>query len=113
MSEKIKVNRNYQDVFVAFLEELGLSSFGCSMSTGAGLFNEVFEVHPYKETYICTCDQNTGDCQKHKPNFYFKPDQVKIWWYKYPLREAMSTHQLTDEKLEQIFKKCLESVGRG
>lgn len=112
MSDRLKVNRNYQDIFVAFLEQIGLSSFGCYVQTGEGFMNEVFSVHPHKETHPCSCQGNQIDkkCLKHKPNFHYIPEDIKIWWNKYPLREAVSNQVLTDAKMEEILRVCLESI---
>jgi hypothetical protein len=111
-----KINRNLQDQFVSFLEQVGLSSFGCYTQTGLGIVNETFSTHPHKDTYICSCE---GDplrdltCEKHRPNFTYFPENIKVYWVKYPLRQATSNKEISDALWGEIFDKCIKSISQG
>ncbi len=67
----------------------------------------------------CTCDYNerwqtwfnnsklgeegcADNCPVVLPNFYFKPLDLKIYWYKYPMRSVESNKPVTKEMLIQI-----------
>ena len=61
--------------------------------------NEVFITRPY--------DWN---CEDPSPNFEYKPAGLKIWWYKYPLRDSYSDRPITFEELKAIVDHCIESL---
>lgn len=42
------------------------------------------------------------------PNFVFKPDKIKIWWYKYCLRDAYSNVELTSEDIKRMLDICTD-----
>ncbi len=73
----------------------------------------------YGSEVHCTCDYNqrwekwfeyhklgeegcSDDCPTVLPNFYFKPLDLKIYWYKYPMRGVESNKKVTREMLIQI-----------
>lgn len=70
---------------------------------------------------ICTCgfdkledkfyDENyhAPDCELMQPNFWYKPSDLKIKWYKYPLRGAYANKKITVERFRKILKECIES----
>ncbi|GBC95894.1 hypothetical protein HRbin16_01694 [bacterium HR16] len=49
-------------------------------------------------------------CVRIKPNFWYKPDDWCLWWYKYPLRSAECSEVIPDERLEQIVRHCIDFV---
>lgn len=70
----------------------------------------------------CTCQQDgewieflhnnfhTKDCELIKPNFWYKPTNLVIEWYKYPLRDSYSNRPFNEMELKEIFKVCRESM---
>ena len=45
------------------------------------------------------------NCEVIQPNFLYKPANLEINWYKYPLRDSYSNRPFTEEELKDIFKK--------
>ena len=43
-------------------------------------------------------------------NFWYKPTNLKIHWYKYPFRSASSNQEITYEYLEAIMNDCKKSM---
>lgn len=95
-----------------------------------GYENDTFYIRPYNWNGIsyedCSCglddklddldfsEYNYGfhskDCTAWETNFYYKPTDLKIEWYKYPLRSAYSNQVLKKEVLEAILQDCVKSV---
>lgn len=77
--------------------------------------NEVFSVMPYRWD-DCTCGMNekndicTEDCKFNHPNFHYKPEDIEVDWYKYPLRRSYSNVKLTPELLERVVNACIASL---
>lgn len=67
-----------------------------------GYENDVFKINPY----YWGEDEDIID----EPNFIYKPENIEISWYKYPLRDSYSNTLLTKEKAEEIFSKCILSM---
>lgn len=44
-----------------------------------------------------------------KPNFYYKPTDLKIYWYKYPLRSAECNQNISLSDFVNIINRCIES----
>lgn len=63
---------------------------------------ELFSVWPY----YWGDDEEKFDI----PNFVYKPENIKIRWYKYALRDAYSNVPLTGEKIKEILDNCTEYV---
>lgn len=69
----------------------------------------------------CTCDYQTGwhawseanshtaECLLTRPNFLYKPTGFEIQWYKYPLRDAYSSQQVTLPEFIKIIDDCIAS----
>ena len=67
----------------------------------------------------CTCDYgkkwmeflesrggyHRSNCEIIQPNFLYKPTNLEINWYKYPLRDSYSNREFNEEELKEIFKK--------
>ena len=76
----------------------------------------------------CTCDydkryenwlkeigypeEHKDDCLLVKPNFYYKPTDFKIKWYKYPLRDSYSNRPITLKEFKHIIDDCIKSLKR-
>jgi len=76
---------------------------------------------PYKSgknlNNICTCGVlskfnvvHEAHCLQVLPNFYFKPEELKIYWYKTYFRDSYVTQELTKEKFKNIIGECLRSI---
>ena len=95
-----------------------------------GYENDTFYIRPYNWNGIsyedCTCGLDdklydaelsrykygfhAKDCVAWETNFYYKPTNLKIAWYKYPLRSAYSNQNLEKDVLELILEDCAKSV---
>lgn len=64
--------------------------------------NDMFLINPYY----------WGDNEELSqiPNFIYKPLDIAISWYKYPLRNAYITHDITKDEFINILHKCYESL---
>ena len=62
---------------------------------------DVFEMRPYY----------WGDDEEilKLPNFVYKPENITISWYKYPMRDSYCNQDITLEKFREILKACVES----
>ena len=82
---------------------------------GVAFENDVFSVQPYYWG-DCTCGMEekeetcTDDCLYNVPNFHYKPEDIQVDWYKYPLRSSYSNVELTPELLERVVDACIESL---
>lgn len=96
----------YQDLFAEFFRSIGIDSYGVTTNIlekvypeyikGCTFENDVFIVRPYY----------WGDDEEiaSLPNFEYKPDGLKICWYKYMMRDAYSNKELTVEYIKEVFK---------
>lgn len=66
--------------------------------------NDTFELRPYY--------WGDNEVLAKKPNFIYKPSNIEISWYKYPLRDAYSNKQLTLDELYTILKECAKSLNK-
>lgn len=82
---------------------------------GVAFENEVFSVMPYWWG-DCTCGMEEkeevclDDCAYNRPNFHYKPEDIRVDWYKYPLRGSYSNILLTPKLLEGIVDVCIASL---
>jgi len=44
------------------------------------------------------------------PNFWYKPSDLRITWYKYIGRSMEYNKKVSDEEWDKIFKHCLDSI---
>jgi len=69
---------------------------------------------------VCTCPYarewealgltHDPNCQKVLPNFWFKNNDVKIWWFKFFFRDAYSNQELTMDRFQELVSLCLNYV---
>ncbi len=71
-----------------------------------GYHNEIFDIRPYY--YDTFYDEK----QKVIPqrNFEFRPDGLEMTWYKYPWRAASSNKEISRRYIEDVYRRCIESV---
>lgn len=64
----------------------------------------------YKEEFTLGFhDVDCLGCNDRIVNFWYKPTNLKITWYKYPLRDSYSNQEITAEYMGYVMKKCKES----
>lgn len=82
---------------------------------GDRIKNSIFEIFPYYWGN-CTCGmeklekERTEDCMYNKPNFTYFPTNLTISWYKYPLRDAYISQDISLEEFSKIIDACIRSL---
>ncbi|MBD5584000.1 MAG: hypothetical protein HDQ88_02875 [Clostridia bacterium] len=111
LCEKYVIDREtFQGMFHKFLESIGFTIYGytetdelCKKLNYEGLFeNDVFLIRPYY--------WGDDEDEMAKPNFVYKPGNVEISWYKYALRDAYCSHDLTIEQFRTMLDECTKSM---
>lgn len=102
----------WQNTFCAFLDDNGFDMYGYRLDNmgikpiGDNLFqqfeNDTFILRPY---YWGESDEVIN-----LSNFVYKPKNIEICWYKYPLRGAYSNVELTFDEFKDIISDCDKSV---
>ena len=101
-----------QDIFCDFLHDIGFDHKG--HPTNRALIktkytddyrtadNELFTIRPYY----------WGDDESiyNLPNFVYKPENIEIKWYKYPLRSGTCNIDLDADKMKGILNECRNYV---
>jgi hypothetical protein len=107
----VEPRMKYQDAFYEFLEALKLDGYGyptdrnremADERTNTSFENDTFLIRPYywgEEEEI-----------QDLPNFVYKPDNITIDWYKYPMRDAYCNQNISIKRFKEILKACLASV---
>jgi hypothetical protein len=87
-----------------------------SWAYGIQFENETFSTFPYYWG-DCTCDsceENDYACEPSclsmRPNFYFKPTDLKITWYKYILRGGETNQSIDLSDFKIIIDRCIDSL---
>lgn len=102
-----------QDIFIDFLDDIDADTYGYPENNSVltsdlkndGQYhvdNEVFTLRPYY--------WGEDDDIINKPNFLFKPDNIEIRWYKYPLRSGTCSVNISEDKLREILGVCKDYV---
>ena len=129
-----KVDRDLQEIFNSSLRLMGFDKYGDKM-IGNDKYKNEFENDLYKiksfsyDDYDCNCgfdekcfeiDENKNSefmgfhsvdcCCNSAPNFWYKPKNIKIIWYKYPLRDAYSNCEISKELMKEIMLNCENSM---
>ena len=96
----------WQEPFAAFLEQNGFDGYGYKDDTNDAFFeNDIFSIRPYY--------WGDDDTIAELPDFVYKPNRLTISWYKYPLRDAYSSHDITVEEFKKILAHCARSLNGG
>ncbi len=73
---------------------------------GTEVDNPVFMMKPY-----CWCEMDGCKwCSGELPNFYFKPTDLAVRWYKYVGRDTETSHAVTLKELARIEDECLTAI---
>lgn len=94
--------------------------------------NDTFMLRPYSwDESDCTCGLDEEEAEKYVSenfrelgfhaidcyncgdrivNFWYKPTNLKISWYKYPMRGALSNQEVTRTYIEAILEDCRNSM---
>lgn len=90
-------DQDYTIAFYAFIMKAGLDET-CS----TGYENETFVIRPY--------DWSDKPEAEKLPNFEFKPEGIKIQWYKNPLRDAFCNTNLSVKEFKEMLRRCYASM---
>ena len=95
----------WQHDFVEFLYDCGFDGYGYYLLDESAEYfeNDVFIVRPY----YWGEDEQIAEL----PNFVYKPTNITISWYKYPLRDSYISHNISQEELRAVLNACRQSVG--
>lgn len=102
------VPREWQNKMYMALEEMGFDCYGYYegknkyVTDRGGYENEVFLINPY---YWGEYDMIAGE-----PNFIFKPNDYRLDWYKYPLRDSYANKEVAFQEFARMLKLCVKSV---
>ena len=93
----------WQNPFVEFLDKNGFDSYGYKDYSQDDFFeNDVFSIRPYY--------WGEDETIANLPNFVYKPTGFSISWYKYPMRDAYASDDISDEEFLAILNHCEESL---
>jgi hypothetical protein len=78
---------------------------------GTDFENETFMMHRF-----CWCDKDDcpwcgGEAEQDAPNFWYKPTDFKVWWYKYIGRGMETNRPIAIQELSQILNDCIKGTG--
>lgn len=100
-----------QDLFVEWLYDNNFDGYGyygnqehSNVTNRGGFENETFLINPF----YWGEDESIQD----EPNFIFKPLNIQIEWYKYPLRNAYSNKKITYGDMKRILATCKASLNK-
>jgi hypothetical protein len=71
--------------------------------------SEVCNCGAFEEFVKLGCTHESG-CPKIIPNFYYRDDDIKIYWYKTYFRNSYSNKPITLNEFKGIVGKCIRSV---
>lgn len=76
---------------------------------GVNFENDVFMMHRY-----CWCEQDGCLwCDRHEPNFLYKPTNFKVHWYKYIGRSMEFNRNISTEECAEILSSCIRRKKNG
>ncbi len=102
---EIDRNTGWEDILKKIFTKLKCSSYGIEFE------NETFYIIPY-QWGDCECpdEKHLENCKLLKYNFYYKPDDFGICWYKYPLRDSYKNKDIDILEFKKIIDKCIKSL---
>lgn len=113
----------YGEPFAMFLDYMGFSHYGnCEnkndsniiaqhMDSNGDFSDDVFEIHPFCWCAVCDGEGKEGEtCNRNgKPNFWYKPTDFKLNWYKYPIRGNDTNRDIDAKEFLEIINHCVRS----
>ena len=99
----VEPREEYQNAFCEFLDKNGFDMYGYRNNSNERVFkNNIFTIRPYY----------WGDDEEEAnlPNFVYNPNNLKIKWYKYPMRDAYSNQDVDIETFKDILSVCAKSL---
>lgn len=129
-----EVDRDLQEIFNSSLRLMGFDKYGDKIVNNGEYQNEfendIFKIKSFSyDDYDCNCgfedkcceiDEDCNSefmgfhsvdcCCNSAPNFWYKPKNIKITWYKHPLRDAYSNCEISKELMKEIMLHCENSM---
>ena len=95
----------FQEVFGKFLEKIGADHYGYLPgydNTDNVFENDTFLIRPY---YWGDDEQYMG-----LPHFVYKPANILMVWYKYPLRDTYFNKDISLDEFKKMLNDCIDSL---
>lgn len=103
----VEPRMEYQDAFCEFLYDNGWD--GHALRTDGSDDPYDFE----NDTFIVRAYYwGEDEAIAALPNFVYKPTDLEISWYKYPMRDAYSNQDIAIEDFKAILKSCQDSLAK-
>ena len=122
-SEKPYIVIYYDDMLTDSLPEIGHFVFGnyyggepIDRKTFQPLFerllNKIDDTKPFENSTFVFNPYYWGDdeVKQAEPNFIYKPNFFCMRWYKYPLRDAYGSYDISVEEFEKMIDHCVNSL---
>lgn len=100
-----EISREYQYFFVACMEDLGFDSYGYYVAEEFDEYNKLSPKTMYDDGVLMVNPYYWGEDEEFikMHNFIYRPMNLEIDWYKYPLRDSYSNQLLIKEQLIKLF----------
>lgn len=102
-----KANDIKDKIYEELIDEYDLPMRGCAVHCTCDYKDRLREFY---ESFIEEHGEHPESCYAVKPNFYYKPTNFKIDWYKYPMRDSYANEDVDYSRFCEIVDKCAESV---
>ena len=114
------VSRDFQEMFVSYLEDMGFDYYGSIEDQRLRPYEvELKSKSKYTQDFVLFENDtfiimpfywDEDDFISSLPNFVYKPTGFSLSWYKYPLRGSYSNRPVTREELESMLIECKKSI---
>lgn len=98
------------DTLLRTLGERHQTPGGWGEKYGATVDNEVFMMHPFcwcNEEACPWCESSEQWGEGCAPNFWYKPLDFRVHWYKFIGRGVETNKELTESEFMQMVRECL------
>jgi hypothetical protein len=65
---------------------------------------------PFNKKWKALNIQHDLDCPKVLPQFWYKPKDIKIWWYRIFFRDSYCNRKINKDEFKEIVNICLNHV---
>lgn len=103
-----KIRKVKDDIYRHLTLKYNLPMAGCAVHCTCD-YDERYEAWLKKIGYP---NEHKEECLLRKPNFHYKPDDIRIKWYKYPFRDSYSNKPLGVVAFARIIDVCLASLDK-